>query len=321
VLSVNDMKEKFFLAIIIFGLMWGGSALAWQVETIADLPAAGDFLVFPAKKEIIMAGGAQEKVEISILNRTGKAQEYTLEVNDLKGSQENENGLEFGDYASYPYSLKKYLRTVDNQVVIGSGQLARAQLEISLPEEMPPGGLYAIILISQHSVGDSAGEAKMIGQAGIPIYVKIPGKVVESGATKSFKIDLSALAQRGVGLKIYFQNDGNIYLAPKGQIEISDIFGRLVAKKDIPQFYSLPGSYKMVRADWQNTADVGYYRAVAKVQRGYAGPDGLPLSDQLSGSFWILSQRAKITLIGILALVVGVLLFLKIKHARKKFQQ
>lgn len=315
------MKEKFFLAIIFFGLIWGGNALAWQVETIADLPVAGDFLVFPAKKELIMAGGAREKVEISIINRTGKTQEYSLEINDLKGSQENENGLEFGDYASYPYSLKKYLRVPDNRIVINSGQLARAQLEISLPEEMPPGGLYAIVLISQRSLDASVGEAKMIGQAGVPIYVKIPGKVVESGETKSFKIDLSALAQRGVGLKIYFQNDGNIYLAPNGHIEIFDIFGRLVAQKEIPKFYSLPGSYKMVRADWQNTADIGYYRAVAKVQRGYVGPDGLALSDQLSGSFWILSQRAKITLLGILALIVGVLLFLNIKHAKKKFQQ
>lgn len=315
------MKEKFFLAIIFFGLMWGENALAWQVETIANLPVAGDFLVFPAKKEIIMAGGTREKVEISILNRTGKTQAYTLEVNDLKGSQENENGLEFGDYASYPYSLKRYLRTVDNQVVIDSGQLARAQLEISLPEEVSPGGLYAIALISQHSIDASIREAKMIGQAGIPIYVKIPGKVVESGETKSFKIDLSALAQRGVGFKMYFQNTGNIYLVPQGHIEISDIFGRIVVEKEIPKFYSLPGSYKMVRVDWQNKADIGYYRAVAKVQRGYLGPDGLPLNDQLSGSFWILSQRAKVTLIGILALVLGVLLFLSIKHVRKKSQQ
>lgn len=305
------MIKKAFWTIIL-GLCVGFYAQAARIENLSGVPTSGDFLVFPARKEIILDKDRSASFELSILNRTGATQEYDLEINDIRGSQDGEQGFEIGDYSDFSHALKQYILLNDERIILESSQVAHIPISINFPKENIAGGYYAMVFVSQKNLA-SSGETKVSPRLGVPLLVKIAGAENPIGQLKDFRVLTNLNSNPNFDLRLYFENSGNVHLMPEGKISIYDMFGKLLAQKEITKFYSLPGSYKMVKGAWDSTSQAGYYKVEAELKRGYTDKNGQEIVDRISRSVFLVSQGTKFSLIAGMIIVVIFLIFFLVK--------
>ncbi|MBI2644595.1 hypothetical protein HYW94_00240 [Candidatus Uhrbacteria bacterium] len=197
------------------------------------------------------------------------------------------------------------------QVTLQSKESKLVPLFISIPQDAPPGGHFAMIGWGiPSSVGDTG--VGISGLTGVNVALDVRGQTVEkgevtyfgteNGVTKFDKLPITFLAR--------FNNGGNRHFKPQGDVKIKNMFGSIVT---VLPFNNLPGTgnvlprsnreYKVV---WDSGFAFGKYTALFDVSMGGAG------SASKTFTFWVLPTGLLVLWL-IIALVIVVILVLLIK--------
>jgi len=97
---------------------------------------------------------------------------------------------------------------------------------IHVPEDASPGGHFAVMWWGTGN-SSSGQQVSMITRAGILVYLRVSGDIIEKGAVSNFSAGKGKFVLRFPAVfNLSFKNDGNVYLKPQGNIEIKNIFGR-----------------------------------------------------------------------------------------------
>jgi hypothetical protein len=117
---------------------------------------------------------------------------------------------------------------MENSVSIEPGQQKEIPFTIEVPQAAPPGGHFAVIWWGAASPG---GQVAIVTRAGILVYVEVSGEINEKGELLNFsslnkKFFFSRLPE---DFAVHFENDGNTYLKPAGEIKIKNILGSTIA--------------------------------------------------------------------------------------------
>lgn len=226
----------------------------------------------------------------------------------------------FKDDGTAQYSALTPEATLANWIVFQAGGATALQpgetktvpIFISVPENAPPGGHYAMIGWGIKNEGSSRNGVSVSGQTGVNIALDVRGETVEkgevtyfgteNGVTKFDKLPITFLAR--------FNNGGNRHFKPQGDIKIKNMFGSIVT---VLPFNNLPGmgnvlpksnrEYKIV---WDSGFAFGKYTALFDVSMGSVG------SASKSFVFWVLPTGLLILWL-IIALAIIVILVLLIK--------
>ncbi len=286
---------------------------AYQIEKInlTGTPA-GDFVLSPGKIELWMEPGEKITKVISITNRIGAEMNFKVVVEDFKGSYDAENPVVLMGGEKGPYSLKNYLKPEISEFTLKYGERITIPVEISIPQNAEPGGLYGSALVETNpSKEQSAGkgtEVKVVSRLGALFLVRVKGNAFEQAGLKDFRTEKFFYEKGPISFNVAMENKGSTHLVPYGIIEIKNIFGKEVGKVEADPWFVMPDSVRTREIKWEKNWLFGRYEASLKVNRGYQD-----IIDEKTIYFWVLPWKVlAIGCVGALAFVLLIAWLIKI---------
>lgn len=310
--------------VAIFGLfvflMQTNYAFAFQLQTLDDTPIANDFVLGPGKVDLLLEPGEKTIQQITVTNRLGKDMNFTVGVEDFSGSYDTDETVVLSGDVKGPYSMKDYIKPETTEFSLKHGERIVLPIEISIPKDSQPGGLYASVLVStvpDNSVGEvNQGRAKIISRLGTLYFVRVAGDVNESGHLQEFKVTdtKTGFYEKGpIPFEIFFKNEGNIHMAPSGKIAIMNLLGKKVGEVGIEKYFAMPDSLRKIIVSWDNKILIGRYTAVVTLDKNYQQKPNE--TETMSVVFWVIPWK-----ILLVTLVVMLILWRLLKYLRGKFK-
>ena len=294
-------KKNLFIFALVLLLTPCSFSFAYQIiDTSTDIN--GDFVLEPAKKEVLLDAGQSEIEMLNILNRTDKTLEFKIEIEDFSGSHDPNQTVILSGEERGPYSLKDYLSPEIDSFTLKPGQKITFPVEISIPLDAEPGGLYGSILVSSEAEMQGQTGTTVISRLGALFFVNVNGEVVKEGKLTSFA---KADDENGnSSFELLFENTGNNHLNPYGYIDIFNLVGTQVGEIEIEPYFAMPDSVRFRKVEWDSGKLFGRYKAVVTMNRGYDDK-----VDELSLIFWVISVKILVTVLGILLLLILIIMW------------
>ncbi len=174
-------------------------------------------------------------------------------------------------------SLAHWIEVAGEPIFIPREQSAEIPFSVRIPENAPPGGHYAAILVgTQPLVGKSEGSVVRVSSlVSSLLFVRIKGEIQEQGNIREFSTEKTFYQKPDVVFTLRFENKGNVHLKPQGDIVIYNMYGKERGRIPVNQKTDfgnvLPQSTRKFVFEWQgeeNLFEVGMYRAVATLSFG-----------------------------------------------------
>lgn len=297
------------IALTIFGFSFS-LALAFQIEKL-NISADNTFVLGPGTIDELMEPGQKITKEITITNRLGRTMNFKVEVEDVMGAKNPEAPVVFLGEEKGPYSLKDYVKPEISDFTLESGQRMILPVEISIPQDAEPGGLYGGLSVSTNppvpegstEAEKAKGQIQLISRLRANLLIRVKGEVKEEGALKDFSTLKKYYEKGPISLQILYENTGRVHVNPYGIIEIKNIFGKKVDEIEVKSYFVLPDAIRMREVKWDRGLLFGRYTASLSLNRGYKD-----IIDQKSISFWVIPW--KIILVGLLILIVLISFFI-----------
>lgn len=311
------MKKYFVFAFILFGITNFALAGIDVAQTVVE--PKGDFILDPAKMEFALLPGETAERTIYITSRVPEETLFSVEVEDFIGSKNPETPLILlgkDSVEKSPYSFRENIIFPEENFSLKLGEKAAVPIKIQVPENAAPGGYYASVIVTNKPQKDKLGNAgaRTVSRVGSLLFVRVKGQTKEEGRLEGFRVagpsDRWLFSKAPSAFELLFANDGNVHLAPRGTITITNIFGRKIEGVKIDPFFTLPNSLRSREILWSGNAVFGRYKATIELERGYDN-----LSDTKSAVFWVIPWKFII----ILFLSVFILVFL-FKYILRNFE-
>lgn len=207
-----------------------------------------------------------------------------------------------------------WIDTTKEAVVIPPESSKDVPYTINVPDNAPPGGHFAAILIgTRPPEGVAAHDGGVIKTSQVVsslFLARVAGQVEESGQIREFSVADSFSGNPRADFVLRFENAGNVYVQPQGDITIYNMWGTERGFIPINQKSNfgnvLPKSIRKFLFAWEGTpslTDIGRYKAIATLTYGVDARQSVDRTLY----FWVIPLKA--TLIT-LALLVGVALFI-----------
>jgi len=265
---------------------------------------------------------------------------------DLKASLEI---FKAGDETGQPIYLAaeekdiflNWFEIEQEELVLKPKQGAIVPFSIKAPANAIPGGYYAVIFweksINQTVANSQVGVNSKVGTL---IFLKVKGDLVEAGEVVEFTLNpkKSLLFSLPVNFKTRISNTGNIHIKPTGEIKLKGMFGQEESFALNPSLKNvLPNSTRRFDLVWGQTLSDNifvnfwsglkqdfHYLALGKfkatLELSYGINDQKTITKEIS--FWLISYRLVIALVGIIFFLTIFFKFNKdIKRLKRRAQK
>lgn len=192
---------------------------------------------------------------------------------------------------------------------------------IDVPENAPPGGHYAAILVStQPAQSEGSASVQTVQSVTSLFFLRIEGEVEEIGMVREFRALDPFVGVPDVTLSLRFENKGNVHLQPKGDIIITNMWG--TERGRIPVNYRsnfgnvLPESIRDFTFSWRTDfkiTDIGRYKALATLAYGV---DGVKSVDATT-YFWVIPVKATVITLLVLGIFVALITLMVRAYIRR----
>lgn len=310
----------FFTVIVFLGYINVVSAADYEIQSLSNTPNKEDFVLGPGRTELVLSPGEKSVQEITVTNRLGREMDFKVSVEDFSGSYNTDQPVILLGEEEGQYSLKEYIKPAVSEFHLKHGERIIIPVEISIPQDSEPGGLYGSVLVatdpSEQQLEENKGGATLISRLGNLFFVRVKGDANESGFLKEFTLDnfKEPFYENGpISFSVLFQNEGNVHLAPSGRIEIKNILGKKVGEIDVDKFFVMPSSVRERKFEWNYKFLLGKYTATLILDKGYQQTE-IP-DEELNVSFWVFPWKT------IIPVFVGLILVLMLlKYIVSKFK-
>jgi len=220
------------------------------------------------------------------------------------------------------YSLGNWVTVENGPIVIESGKSAEIPFSIRVPENAPPGGHYAAILVGTQPAASPEGGSYISVSSLVSslLFVRIKGDVVEDASIRDFFAEKTFYQEADVSFALRFENKGNVHLHPQGDIKIYNMWGKergVIPVNQKTNFGNvLPESIRKFEFRWSgepNTFEIGRYSAVASLTYG---EDSRKNISQVT-HFWIIPVKPVAAVLGTLLLFAAFLVFAIRRYIRR----
>lgn len=246
--------------------------------------------------------------EITLENETQAPLELSGTVEAfVPGAKKSER-----EFFSSDEGLASWIALSDTKAQLLPGENKKISLKIDIPKEISGGSYYAAVFWSIAPPEGVASGAAVSSRLGALIFLRVEGEIVENieiqnfGPQKRFNISFPIVFETKI------RNNGNVYLAPKGEIVIETWTGRKIAT--LPWNSSggrvLPQGDRIIETKW-GEHDLwneikyglfGFYRVSIHISYGAPIKEAGDIT-----SFWFVPAPGLAILIIILVLaVIGV---------------
>ena len=208
---------------------------------------------------------------------------------------------------------------------IPAGKSINVPYMIRTPFDAEPGGHYAAIMIGTRPVVQEEGGSSMKISSLISslIFAKVEGEVVELGRIREFSTEKSFYQTPEAQFSLRFENVGNVHMIPRGDIIITNMWGkergRIKINENIGYGTVLPGVIRNFKYEWtgeDNIFEIGRYSAVATIVYGEEERQ----SEYYTTSFWVIPMKPVLSVLGFLVLFIGFIYWSIRRYIRKSLE-
>lgn len=195
-------------------------------------------------------------------------------------------------------TLAEWITITSEPIIIPSEKTIEVPFSIKVPTDASPGGHYAAILIGTKPLQDDKKQTKVQTSQMVTslIFTRIAGDIIELGDIREFRTTETLLSRPEATFELRFENKGNVFLQPQGEIKITNMWGEergIIPINQNSQYGKVPqktggsdGIRKFTftwKGEW-SIADIGRYTAT--VALGY-GTDNRQFTSAKT-TFWVI---------------------------------
>lgn len=244
------------------------------------------------------------------LNFSAQAQDFI--VQDTNGTPD----FISNDTLNKPWSAKSWIQIIPNTFTLNPAEKETLNYFLQIPSNARPGGHYAAVLYTPSLAGTihNTGPAVQT-KVGTLFSIDVSGQITEQAFVSKFIPEHTFYEYGPVNIIARIENRGDLHIKPIGNITIYDIFGRKLATLLLTEHNIFPLSAR----DYVNIFGQHWMigRFTAKLSAHYARFNNLSLL--ASTTFWVFPWKiAIVVLLIIIAIILGVLLFIKKENDRSE---
>ncbi len=274
--------------------------------------------ISPLKLDISLSPGQTQQYEVTLFNET-KDPVYltgTLEAVTPQGER-GEASVAKPDKSNEAVS---WIKVPVNSFELKPGQIAHVPLIVNIPSTAPVGGYYlASMWQTSFSPKKDQSQIGVSSRVGAILLIRVKGEAKEQLSVLDFKISNSRnfFDHKNADFLSRLENQGNVHVAPSGQLVIKNMFGRVSASipfnsakgnilpRSIRQFGSSWGSpgkagfFQGFLNEWQNFG-LGQYTARLDLEYG----DSRQRLQSQAISWWIIPWRTMILAVIVILIII-----------------
>jgi len=203
-------------------------------------------------------------------------------------------------FIKVPNDLESWIK-VPSSVKLPAGGSTNISFSITVPKNASPGGHFAIVWWSTTPPSSSSNhQVSIVTRAGILVYLNVSGNTIEEA---SFNLNGPIFAfGLPLNFNIHFENNGNVFLMPQGNLEIKNILGNSVDNLPFNQGGAiiLPKTSQDFTLNWQDKGGFyfGPYQAVLNATYGQNSKTAT-----VSHWFFLISWNSLIVIIILIILI------------------
>ena len=287
---------------------------AYTMEHI-NTSAKNDFVLEPGKAEVTLLPGETKTEYIHITSRVPGVARFSLVTEDMKGSDYRDQPVVLLGNERGPYSLKDYLKPEIESFELSLGDRITIAVEISIPLDAEPGGLYGSVVIVSEPYNVSGAQARIVSRLGSLFLIRVEGEAKEEGTLEDFRLKEEKLFyEKGPFVfEVMYRNTGNVHSTPYGLISVDNILGNTIDEIPIDAYFVLPGSLRYRELEWSKNALFGRYTATVEM---YAGRNADKYTDEIS--FWVLPWKLVLVILTAVFIVIYLFYFLGTRFEFKR---
>lgn len=309
--------------IILSSLIAFSIVLAFEKQQLSSVLSANDFTLGPGKVEVLMDAGTTVTRNLMITNRLGKQTRFKVELENFVGSELGDSATILIGKEKSPYALRDYLHPEVEEFTLKHGERMVLPVDIVIPEDMAPGGLYGSVLIStvpdellnKETNQEAESQIQLVGRVGCLFFIRVKGEVEEQGSLISFNtVNAKHFYQKTpVNFSIFYGNQGNVHLNPYGVITIKNILNREIGNVGIDAYFAMPQSKRYREVQWDQGLSMGLYTASLALNRGYGN-----IIDNAKVTFFVFPLKTVVIIAFCILLLVALIWFLATRFEFRK---
>jgi len=285
-------------------------AAAYNIEQISETPDKSDFAIGPGKHELLLAPGESEVKTISVTNRYPNEKKFQIDIEDFVGSRDLQSNIKLLADEKGPYSLKDYLHPEIMTFRLQHGDRITIPIRVEIPLDAQPGGLFGAVIVRSIpltkeeealAAGQAGGGITVVSRVASLFFVRVKGDATEDGRIKEFASDKQVYGEPPVNFRVIYENNGNVYLNPYGELTVNNAIGTKIAALPIDPYYVMPDSLRLQELKLERGFMFGRYTATLTLHRGYLENE---VADSQTIAFWVLPWKVVIAIIIILFIIV-----------------
>ncbi len=260
---MNISKKKiigiFFVAIFSVGGFF-------FIRSRINAQNGADISYSPVSEYLTMEPGDKQNGEITVGNPGNTYMEYKVLVRPFE-SRDGSPGVPFPvseeKAASIRNNASSWFEIKDPTLSIQPQGTADFSYTINVPQTTPSGGYYAGVFFQDTSTETDEQEPGKVGATlvGGPVFLlRIEGEeeIKESVNILDFKTKRKLYELPPVDFMTYVKNDGDVHVVPRGEIEITNMFGQKVEtiKFNEGKYNVLPGYENIFENTWATGSNI-----------------------------------------------------------------
>ncbi len=199
-------------------------------------------------------------------------------------------------------TLAEWMNVTNEPIVIAKESSVSVPVQVTVPQAAAPGGHYAAIMIATNPPeNDGSSKIRTSQIIASLFFVRIAGDVIEHGEVRTFRPTSAFAGSPEMSFEMRFENKGNVHLLPRGEIVITNMWGKQRGVIPINQESNfgnvLPESIRQFDFTWKGEAsllDIGRYEA--NLTLGY-GVEEKKFTTR-GTSFWVVPIKPVLIFLG-----------------------
>jgi len=296
-------KFIFLFLIIVFNFYFLFSTSIFAQTTLP-------LIVYPARQFLELNPGEKTSVVVNFVNQANEPISGYVKVVDfiVRDNQGTPELIENSQAAPEKYAASSWFKTEYDKITLPANEKVTIQAQLTVPKNANPGGKYvAIYFQSQPTKLPTLTNQQYEAGTGISprlaslIYIKVKGPIKESAFVTKFTPKQSFFEYGPVEIETEILNRGDYHITPKGEITLTNFFGKVVEKSVLKEENIFPDTVRTFSNTLGKKWMIGRYRAYLTATYGEKNKVLTAFSE-----FWVFPW--KITTIVILTLIIIILL-------------
>ncbi len=211
------------------------------------------------------------------------------------------------------FSAASWIGVVPDSFTVSPRETQDIQFYLNIPQNAAPGGHYMAVVYTPAGQASTNGSgATITTQLGTLFKISVSGKINEFALLTG--LTAPSFQENGpVTVDAQIQNEGDLHIAPKGTLVVTNMFGQTVQQMPLPSYDIFPTAARDYALKVGSYWMIGRYSA--RILAQYGQNNNLPLTAVVI--FWVFPWRAAVVLT--LAIIAVVLItFLAIERKRKQ---